>query len=410
MFRALWANRGFLLLCLIAAWAGIEFAGKGFGIPQFFFDRTITNEEGPRLRDVIEGAAPPGPWRLAEDERAAVRARLSAAFPGSMPRHSELIEMQPIFYKLNDPSRCLWDRPNMVVDKTACNSIAQASELFRALLRQSDPKTQHVMWRGAPSMTNPASGEMLAIFFQGKNGKPQILLDLREVAKGYDRVLIQGYDGHLRPLEAQQLASGIYLTDDPGTLIGVPGMPPPGLFIHGFKGEQKTALSKVVFDDDLQKRHAFFAALTGNSSTAALSPPPAAKYAPTEEVVRIAPIDATALSLKFASMFSPADMPAVKIGLHRARIGWGMTYAAKKDGQFYILFETSNCDNKMLRFEVDQQGRATPIAGVRQKNCVFLIPLPGGLSAADRLIVRRADRPNDVYTRLTRFDALLTDF
>lgn len=279
LFKCL--RRGFVFLQIIALlyWFGLELAGSGTGILAALFHHRLTNADGFKIGDLLNGSPPPGPFRLTPSDRALTERRITDAFAGAPPKHTTLGEMRWL-YQPKEGGLCWMKQSSKDFDPTPCNALEQAHPLFTALLSAMHQKTEVLMWEEVRGRRGDLA---FFAFFIGRSGKPQILVDLSRVStdtwdvdQGF--VLKVYHGGLLTELKLGEELSGHglrrYLVDDPGVMLEgedtCNGRCKPMLLVYGTEQPDRRKvigrnnILELVVTPDLEKRLMLFRAVLPN--------------------------------------------------------------------------------------------------------------------------------------------------
>jgi hypothetical protein len=245
------ANKWFVAALLAAIYLGYELNHTNSAVFHMLF-RTVSSPFGA-----------PGPFRLSADQHRAVAARLKAEFGNTIPFHQELGSSTIYFTRHGRSPNCVYGSAE--IDLDACNDVEITDAGFEALLRYSNPETQHFMFKQTASA--PTRGQIVNwFFFIGKNGRTQIILDLTRVSIGFMKAgkvrVVLTEANRTSELAPKEIAPLIYLADDPGpsaTSFRLEMIWPqaPEMRPHN--------LGEVPIQRELQQRHRFFSTMLGRN-------------------------------------------------------------------------------------------------------------------------------------------------
>jgi len=411
-------------LVALAGWLLIEACGYGFGLFKYLSWRPLTNAEGFHVTDLVHGSAPKGPVRLTVDERAALTARVSAAFGGTVPTHDELGELRRL-YQPKDGVQCEWRRgTNIASDPSECNALKDAKPIFTALLQFMHPKTEWLLLEEVKGH----KGDMLAVaFFVGLAGKPQILIDFSRVrsdtwdtSKGFVAKAWHGGGNGLTELalgkEVQGAGSRFYLIDDPGVFERRrPGCTHSSCWanflFYGYSKEgwrdtlgnfTTSNLADVAIKEGLEQRFKLFAAMMNQPYVAPAAAKYEVRYQP--EKSGVTKWDVQGLAKNIDALMGAGTTARAVFSPMAYSVSMGKVYGFRLDGKFYTIWEAISPESKdRFVFRKNVNGTATNIDGVPGIKGLYIVPLPvapmaKGTSLTVHLTGRLEGRPWSEFT------------
>jgi hypothetical protein len=383
----------FLVACLLAIAVGVGF-GSGW------FRRAATNiEQSPTTLGL---GAPPGPLRMTVEEDSQHRARVAAAFEGKVPEHEQLLffgdfDFEGFCHRLNGPERC---------------QVDYATAFLRALLAESDPKTEDFFLVKYRPEGKPHAESVRAAFLLGKDGRAKIIVetpgDVRELsalilaggAKEGTRIAFRLLDKSTRidkrdsPWVTRSFA--VFIADDPGELKRLPNGCLASLAFEdmGAPGQPSgaKALGAVTITPTLEPRHKFFAVIAGKAYDGTLGKSPGQEPF---QLKALPWVTARAAAEQVANLVKDTVRRAVP-GAGRVIVSdsWakgaaGEIYAADADGERYLVYSSAEAGS--LRFGICRSGTVTPLeASGRGSHVVLAFPLKATLRGDEQLLVHRA--------------------
>ncbi len=417
-------QRYFVALQIIAVlfWLGLELAGYGFGLLDGLLQRRLTNAETPRGIGGLVSRAPPGPVRLTRGEREALRSRLAATFGASPPKHTTLSDLRWM-YELKSGSLCDWRGSNVASDAVECNRLTRTTPFFQALLAAMHPKTEMLMLE---EITGRKGDQVLAAFFLGSNGKPQILFDLSRVdtrhwdaAKGFKLKAYHG--GGLSEIalgEPINRDARVYRIDDPGKLARrradchqVHCMAVLLLYGHDHQGYRNTEgvlatdnLADIAITADLERRFDLFAAAlgTGMPAPAVVAPVPYRI-----ERFGVTKFETVKLERKLLALLGADAASRVLYSPYGYDVAFGRVFGIMLDGSFYALWDGgpgyASLGTDRMVFDVIESGKRRRLDNVRSAGGVYLLPHSGPAPIEVRKFIAQDGEP---WSSFAGFDEL----
>jgi hypothetical protein len=360
------------------------------------------------------------------EEYSQYRVRVAKVLEGKVPEHTQLLSFGDFDFsgfceRFNGPKRC---------------QVQDMTPFFRALLAESDPKTEDFFLVKDRPEGKPHAETVRTAFILGKDGRAKIIVEtpgeVRELAarvvaggaKEEARIAFRLLDRSTRidkrdsPWVAKSFA--VFIADDPGELKRLPNgclaslafedMAPPG--------QQPAArvLPAVSITPALEQRHKFFAAVTGKTYDGTLG-----------KSLGQEPLRLQALPWVTARAAAEQTVNQVKDAVSRAVPGAGQVivsdswakgpegdiYAVEAGGERYLVY--SSAEASSLRFGVCRSGTVIPVEGSRRgggSHVILPFPLKAELRGDEQLLVYRAGRaegPVAVFADFNRlFEGLLS--
>ncbi len=400
--RRLVRSKGFLIVCIIAAWAGVEVGGKGTGIIHWLFAPAPTREQGVHPLDIF-GARPKGPVRLIEAEAKAVEVRLAKAFNGAVPAHRRTSAMSQ-YYRVKADARCARDK----IDLAECNKVEHMEAFFAAVLGAMHPATEHLLWQEVKSYEQgPDRGQLVRVaIFLGSDGRGRLAFDLRrsmrsaKLATFTIRTFPHGDD-----LKWSDAGDGILIVEDPGPLPVARGFA-TSIAIFGGTNPPDNRIMALLVEGDVAARHRFLSAVLGapvqGVEATAQGPAYSAELEPqAETLLRLSGVRVRqALLDTFGDRAARARFSQVK-----AKSGRGNFYGVVMDGQRYLAVSiTDPAHLRQYEFFWDGPGGLKPVSDLSQFaesesrkreggiQPHYLIPVAEAGSAERLVVFRRGER------------------
>lgn len=389
-----------------------------FGIGLVFKDwitatTPLTNVGGYSPASLLAGSPPEGPVRLNRDEQSAVDARI-AALAGGFPAFRQLPEDEGILYQLKKGAQCNWRFAHLQLERTdpnGCNALGRTNLDFEAMLKVMHPKAQHYIYREFDAGVRPTG----IYFFPGRDGRGHVLFNLTRAPEDRlptpeETLTIQVSHGNPRGYhnyEATDLSRDgegkpmrqIYSGSDP---VPVTSDADIGLIAISPNGRRRY-IAKVGIDGELQRRHAFYAAILNTAAPAAVAPP-----RKTIEQVKneVSPLtgnsylnETTSLMSPLRAMLGEQRARGLVFGKYKVQIDWMIAYGIRANRQLYVFMDQASGYHQPL-FTLKSTGK--PIEGIlaNQNRTQLLIPVPESAKQkdAETLIAFRQDEPGFVYT------------
>ncbi len=403
--RVLLRNKGFLIACGIAAWAGLEVGGKGTGVLTWLFSPAPTRDQGFHPVDIV-AARPKGPVRLTPAEAEAVKSRLANAFRGNVPRHERTSAMRYL-YVLKDDAKC----PRDLSDLVECNKVKRMELFFSTVLAAMHPASEHLLWLQTKAYERgPGRGEAIRVaVFLGADETVKLAFDLRQAKRAgeFGAFTVRAADtSGLRELITREPSDGILMVDDPGPLR-TPRGGTARIDIYGGNNPPQNGIVSLVVEGDLAARYKFFSAVLGkpigDSDASAAGPAYLTGFKVRQEAFELT----TGVTLREALIDSlgAARAATARFSQASARAGRGSFYGLVIDGARYLVVDvTDPAEQKSYDFFWDGPDGLRPVAGiasVAEKDSryregaggpYYLIPLAEAGSAERMVVFRKGER------------------
>lgn len=417
-----WAQIVVLLLLLV-----LEVAGYGVGLFDGILARRLTDADPVRGIGGLLRHAPPGPVRLTRGERDATKALIAAAFGATPPIYSELSELRWM-YEPRPGSLCDIRGSNVASDPAECNRLASTTPFFAALLDAMHPKTEALFLE---EVKGYKGNTVLAAFFVGRSGKPQILFDFSrqaagqwDLSKGFKLKIHHGGGVTDVSLSHSLSASApLYQIDDPGVLQRRRGQCgeqqcPAVLHLYGHLPQPArnsvgvdipANLADVKIDERLERRFDFFAALLGTQpALPAPLPPEPFKI----ERFGVTKFRTTKLDRAVDALFGQGTRNRVLYSPVGYDVAFGAVYGVKIGDTVFLIWDGGDSFPSLgtdrFVFDLIQGGKPRRLANVNCHGVVCFLPYAlEADGASSKLEVRKfIDQSGKPWSEFSEFAAL----